>query len=959
MGITMATVLAVHSSYATCGRRPSSPSSRRTQRKEALTNLVSAFTHCSSSIYTVPNNGAGLGGHLLARLEDLPTQKPSSLHLPDLETFKFGALDDISAPESLAASNLDLLHLPEEPEEVHNIEDEAFWSQAQRDGISKSGAAPTWERFRNENHEEPSPYLSEAGPLAFTAALQHLESTDRRETPSKQILVKTEPLMKDLFLLGLGVESLFFMYDKPKKRFRPRFDNVTLPGLSTQLIGGLASEFIEMANDLHFLDYFVEKSYQTARSSSTRIALADCVRSVVFTLRSVLSEDYETTRSLLQLRHNFQKPRAIVRYIVEVIEHTRNLTTPEQILTKVFYLTQESEFKNAWVHKLMLEILSRTSVPWLESIAACVGLRSMDNIDETQKQNLLGHAEKSLEGDATAKSSDIMPSFIGTEEEEKIVQTTSGLQMLKDHHEDHILAKPGRNQFTQGPGLEWRFGWADIDRVQRKAKDYEERIRAAMKANMNYATQPVDDCNCNRNFCDPYGKSESDIKRQFGQSLTLLETISSPRHSFKTSLERTLRSAVSTASTIRPTQDTSSQQSSFAPPLGLCPALSFNPLLTTQAKLVNHAALRMLFQQHHLSSHLSLQHSFQLLGSGLFSTRLSTSLFSPNLHSAERRAGHVRSHDLGLRLSARDTWPPASSELQLALAGVLVDSYHDDEAIAALPHSVHDALTTSADLPGGLSFAIRSLDEDGIKSCLDPHSLYALDFLRLQYKPIAPLDAVISEASLDKYDRIFKLLLRVQRLLFVTGRMARLYSARRSRARRGGVESRFRVEALHFVSTIADYFFHVAIGTTWIKFWNRVEDLEGRLMAEDGFEKLAGWEGIYQLREMHEKMLDNMLFGLLLRNRQVKVMALLEEILSCVLKFARTMDLEDMGVEEGNTKETYDYFEKKVQVFVAVCRGLSGRVGYGSGNGSDRGMEENTIEQLVLRLDMNGWYSKS
>ena len=74
--------------------------------------------------------------------------------------------------------------------------------------------------------------------------------------------------------------------------------------------------------------------------------------------------------------------------------------------------------------------------------------------------------------------------------------------------------------------------------------------------------------------------------------------------------------------------------------------------------------------------HLGLQRSFHLLGDGVFVSRLTAALFDPEQASTERERGVMRSGTgMGLRLGSRGTWPPASSELRLALMGILGDCY--------------------------------------------------------------------------------------------------------------------------------------------------------------------------------------------------------------------------------------------------------------------------------------------
>src|SRR6266700_2517773 len=104
---------------------------------------------------------------------------------------------------------------------------------------------------------------------------------------------------------------------------------------------------------------------------------------------------------------------------------------------------------------------------------------------------------------------------------------------------------------------------------------------------------------------------------------------------------------------------------------------TFKRLLNAQAHLVNATTLRLFLRSHQLRTHISLQRQYHLLGDGVFVSSLSSALFSPELETAERRKGTVRSGvHMGLKLGSRTAWPPASSELRLALMGVLSESYY-------------------------------------------------------------------------------------------------------------------------------------------------------------------------------------------------------------------------------------------------------------------------------------------
>ena len=80
-----------------------------------------------------------------------------------------------------------------------------------------------------------------------------------------------------------------------------------------------------------------------------------------------------------------------------------------------------------------------------------------------------------------------------------------------------------------------------------------------------------------------------------------------------------------------------------------------------------------------------------------------------------------------------------------------------------------------------------------------------------------------------------------------------------------------------------------------------------------------------------------------------------------MLRFSKEVRVGD-GDGDGSSRELYREFRKKVEVFIAVCKGLGEKKadkreerdrdgGYGAGG-------ENPIETLVLMLDMGGFYGK-
>jgi hypothetical protein len=143
-----------------------------------------------------------------------------------------------------------------------------------------------------------------------------------------------------------------------------------------------------------------------------------------------------------------------------------------------------------------------------------------------------------------------------------------------------------------------------------------------------------------------------------------------------------------------------------------------------------------------------------------------------------------------------------------------------------------------------------------------------------------------------------------------------------------------------------------------------LDSIESRLAEEDKRGELGSKaiEGIDTIKKLHELCLDQIMFALLLRNRQQRILALLEDIFSSILKFAHIC-----GSSEPQTvqvQKLYEKFNEKLRTFLDVCRGLVGKKAYGTSArgsisvlGKDARTEENTIDRLLLLLEMGGYYT--
>lgn len=520
--------------------------------------------------------------------------------------------------------------------------------------------------------------------------------------------------------------------------------------------------------------------------------------------------------------------------------------------------------------------------------------------------------------------------------------------------------------------------------IQTQAKNYEKQLQFAIEKYAANGSIVLDSGVVHHDKQEKFeefptfGKSKEELGVMIHHSASAMDQDLPPlESSHNNDLLRRLVLSISRRG-FSQTHDEKDHLTTFAPPISITPMLSFSYILSVQAKIINTACLRMFFSEHKIRSHLTLLRRFHLFGNGVFASRLSHALFDDELDATERgTGGHRTGGTMGLKLGSRDSWPPASSELRLALMGVLTESF--SESLGGREEASHRsgiyASGKEGELPGGLSFAVRDMTQEELERCMDPNGIEALDFLKLQYNPPSPLEAIITPTALYRYDRLFKLLLRVLRMLFVVNKLFRDATSRATCWRDiSPIAQKFRIEAHHFVNTICGYMFESGVGSTWKKFDEKLADIERKLRGDE--EGLEG-EGLERLRGYHESILDRIMFATLTRKRQAPVMKLVEDIFVAVLGFAKYSHEMASGRRAGTMgekelAELYKVFRRRVGIFISVCRGLSEKRGYGDGRrdlegrravdaifGTGYKEEGNLLGMLLVRLEMTGYYSES
>ncbi|KAF4126786.1 Spc97 / Spc98 family, partial [Geosmithia morbida] len=838
----------------------------------------------------------------------------------------------------------------------------------------------TWDSFLQETTRPDSHtplLLTEAGPAVYDALLR-LDRDPLRLKNTDVPVIEAGAYFSSLLALALGQESMLFLRTGNDSHFpfRPALPSMRISGYSSNVLQGLEKHCLMCGTRLLELQAFVRQTYARQRSRCA-VALASALDRVIQATREHVVLRRQRPSSLLQLQATVKDISAVLSPFHGLTSRLQRNHSDENVMSLVFDYASSLENNEEWLREVMHEVLRRVSQPWTESVEEWIGTRREQGVP-LDKSNV-GESKSFIKVEAEVYVDDFgeqvedidfrldeskMPHFMPDDIAQTVFETGRSLRFIRTSHPEHPLARPDLIDMTKPPTADWLYSWDTILRLEKEASAYRDRLLDFIDSYRPTSAGPATSgkgTNTTGTVAQPDGPSlgifsmdENAMEKHILQSIQQLNK-PGPEAKSEDVLAHIIRRRLA--------GDIHLGQSGLGsrPHWSLLPVLSFGSIVTAQAHVVNRETLRQLFRSHDLRAHLRLQRDFQLFGNGLFVSRLSHALFDPDLERADRQTGVARQGGvMGLRLGTRDTWPPASSELRLALMGVLGESYEAAQtrpSTSASSAGCHSRDT--ADLPGDLSFAVRDMSEEEIEKCMNAASLQALDFLRLSYKTPPELASVLPPVILMQHDRVFKLLLRILRMIYVVNHLWG------DVVRRGddGDELpsyRFVREARHFVTNVASYFLDVGIALPWNAFEEKLDTIEASLdvrMAESPSSPEA-------VRQLHSDALQTIMSTLFLRKRQQPVLALLEDVFSTILDFARVTRLQRVGKattedeKDLDPARIYPRFKKKVQVFITVCRGLMEK-GSGVGGNKGGGMgDESVVAQLLMKIDANGYYTK-
>ncbi|ROT38685.1 Spc97/Spc98 family protein [Sodiomyces alkalinus F11] len=917
-------------------------------------------------------------------------ERPSIFHVPPIECNNFFVLPDTGHADNdddtpLPTASLecdDKPHLEGQDEVDRTDIDGDFWLYPGKPAPS----APeyrTWEAFTGSAAEQDKPvFVTEAGPGAFDALIS-LHGDPLRLGSADYTPVDPGPYLDALLFLALGRESVFFSWHGHSRSFEPTLPKARLPGYSGRVLQGVQDRCLRCGNAIRNLKTFADHAYSTD-PTPCRVALASALDKALLVVQSHVAHLDQNPRSIIQLESVIYRVSELAVYLETLITKIRREHLDEDVLSLIFEQAQSAEYGHDYIRHTMRELLQRVTRPWLDFLEEWIGTQLELGIPLSKHH--VGKRKGFIKVESEVYVDDLglevenldfhldtsrMPPFMPDDVVQAIFETGRNLRFIRSSHPEHFLAHP-YSETIKTPTVRWQFDWDSIYQFERDVRSYEQTLLDAIQAHgvggssHNEASMQAQETS--RYELCLFGRDEEELERRLLQSMA---TLSQPNHAVPS--DDDLVQAVRRCLSADEPHEINIRSDFSSPHWSLLPVLSLGPIVFTQTRIIGRESLKLLFNAHDLRGHLRLQRDYFLCRNGMFCSRLSHALFDPDLETAERTAGVARQGGvMGLRLSGRDTWPPASSELRLALMGVLTETYEDPAKQRQTGEHGRKPGDTK-EVPSDLSFTVRDLSSEEIDKCIDPDGLEALDFLRLAYKPPSALASIITPMVLAQYDRVFWLLLRVLRMLYTVNQLFRDVTARESRWRDPDNASvRFCLEARHFVSSLSSYFLDVGIEMPWRDFERKLDTVEGELLdCREGAVPNSDLSPD-RLRELHVSVLERIMSALILRKRHQPVLKLLDDIFRVILCFAKLSRLHAEGLNVGRDQEKpaelYKVFRRNVEVFLTVCRGMAektsnrGHRSEGSKTKAwdERGLgvqEDSPIAQLLVKLDMLDYYS--
>jgi hypothetical protein len=863
------------------------------------------------------------GLHLKEASHLAPKETNGNLFEGLLDGFDLPPLEDVSAPADYEQDlSRDLDAKPQSDiQQDPQFEDDDVWNfEAEPSVPPEEPQLHTWEAFQLGEQALPNlTYLSEAGDNAFNAVFQPREQSAG--------VIQHDITLRACCSLVLGRSSMLFQWDPVKNSFTRVLERVALSGLSLSGSHSLIQHFVNTGTIFRKLYTFATQS--DVKDCTAMVALRRSIGDLLDHVERHICGQLYRIRSLLQLQQVTDLPYHVLEHIGNLLRKVRHVRTDEVLISMLSDdVTALAESSSVLVGA-MREILVLVSMPWLQALAEDMGLAS-----SLRTNTLLAAPDNTV---STSQQAPAEAMFLMAEDIRNVASVRRSISLLRQHVPDHPLVKPDGLFFEQD--ISQMMARYDPRALVQQANEYKDKMSEALSS---YRQGPE---GLDVSMLGDAMKIELSVSDDHGPfALSALEDIAdleaeTPHNtSSDTHVYVRLRSnldVVLAATCEDSISDLAQTSSDVLAPL--------RPFIDVQAALVNGAVMSYVLNTYHLRDHLELHRSYHLFGNGDFVTRLATALFSGEVQTAERRRGNIpTSETMGLRLDSRESqrWPPASSELRLTLLNVLSDSY--------APQSAND---DKVQLPGGLSFAIRELTDAEIDRVMDPTSIYALDFLRLQYTPPSPLADIFTATIVQHYDAIFRTLLVHVRVLNATSQLS-MFCVKQTKqdpsyAENDTIIRRFAWKARQLSTTIFSHFTDTVITGAWTAFSRHLDTLQ----AHDQTSQIHQSADLHSITRLHETCLDDIRSKMFLRHKHAKLREVLEELAAIVIKTTLTAVHDTAGESSVAEQERrFDVLNKELRTLLEVLANKPSREGRGDGTTLHAQSESDVAKGLLARL---------
>ncbi|KAJ3800096.1 gamma-tubulin complex, DGRIP91/SPC98 component protein [Lentinula aff. detonsa] len=835
----------------------------------------------------------------------------------------------LNASNSSTGNHFRLDHIPLKSPHIYNrvtaletpLSKESLWQTL--DARGHSSQIYSWDVLRPNAPTIASSggFLSDQDGIVFAAA-HHRALPILQDTESVVQYVSLRDLLKNMKLTVLGFSSLLHEWNPVQERFsdiglgRGIRRRLIIEGQDEVISSDFVSRFIQIGTALRRLETLVEQLRSRSNIGPTMHAFSHALSTCLIQIRRSLAAGPPSENQLSKNQSMFNSIFIYYDHHLGILAALSSLckregeglepkdyepipSSPQTLLSLIYaHLHDHIEHQSpSHVNAMIAFILTHASTEYFKEVSCSIGF---------------GHSECLL-GDS-GSSQQVYPNFFPSELINALPIAQKSLNLLRIAQPNHPILKN-----SSLSDIQWFWTpeelLAAVSSNEEGSKDFGMHIKGAERS------VPL------ANTCLP-GLAEFRIfdlepGELNGQSCFAKTYTSAPILALENFIERFPSSFPSIAPTL--THVTS---------LVLKPLLHHATMLSTTL-LSLFLALPPPLDIH---SHLHLLRSYLLLMSPSFRRRLSAALFSdsgkfdadvesPNAfslgslrHGTQRTDLRRKTWAVGLApgLLDRATWPPMDTDLSFFLRTVILDSFEVN---------AHDEARRSRaeEIENRLGFAIRPHPSSNAWS--NPLHVEALDFLCMEYKPPQPLDVIITQDILSKYQRVFSFLLRILRVQYAIHAVFRMSTSHDpyvfetfASARKMLLHFRFIAES--FVSNLVEYVYDTAITGNLDPFLANLKEAEANAATTH-----AEFPDIFSLAEAHSNLMDAVLTACLLRGGQKIAGGALRDALELVLDFAVLVgDLHRGRIEEYQAtsvlEHLYIQFRKKMTNLIEVLSGI-------------------------------------